>query len=136
MSCILLPHTPLTANFQASGAALIKNESIVLDFDLSFPGPGTVRVEWYLEFTAGNPFDASTLWYRETAEEDIGNGDVRMPLALRRFSTQGADADLPAGAYHYNVQLRRIHAFCRVQIRGLGCTVRVSAPFGEQPRPA
>jgi hypothetical protein len=133
---ILFNYMPLTANFQPSSSILIKSDTVVLDFDLIVPGPGTAKVEWYPEFTFENPLDASTVWYRESAEEDIGNGDVRMPFSIRRFSTNGADADLPAGTYHVDVQFKRIHAFCRVQIRGLGCTARIRAPFGEQPSPA
>ena len=133
---VLLNYTPLTANFQPTGSILIKGDVVVLDFDILVPGLGAARVSWYPEFTFENPLDASTLWYCETAEEDIGNGDVRMPPSIRRFSTNGADADLPTGTYHFDVQFKRIHAFCRVQIRGLGSTVRVRAPFGEQPSPA
>ena len=132
----LLFNGPLTANFQSSQPLLIEGDRVVLDFVLNIPGPGPVSVQWYPEFTKLNPYDLATPWFRETAEEDLGNGDVRMPLSIRRFSTQGADASLPAGVYYLDAEFRRIHMFCRIRILGLGCTAQVFAPFGEIPNPA
>lgn len=126
---------PLTNAFQPSLPLLINDSVVVLDTTLVIAG-GPVRVEWYPEFTDDNPFDVNTRWYRELAEEDVGNGDVRMALTIRRFSTYGADADLPPGTYQLDAQFRRVHDFCRIQIRGLGATARVIAPFGSAPSPA
>jgi hypothetical protein len=114
---------------------VILDDTIILDFAITIP-IGTVRVLWYLEFTCDNPFDLNAIWFREVAEEDIGNGDVRMPYAIRRFSTYGADADLPAGTYRFDVQLKRVHDFCRIQLSGNGASAKVSAPINETPSPA
>lgn len=125
----------LTAAYQASLPVSVSDEMIILDFQIVI-AVGTVRVLWYLEFTSGNPYDPSTVWYREVSEEDIGNGDVRMPAAIRRFSTPGADADLPAGTYGFDVQLKRVHNFCRVQIQGNGANAKILAPVNDVPSPA
>ena len=124
---------PLSGAFQPSLAILIPGEKVVLDFALVISTQAPLRVQWYPEFTSDNPADPNAVWYRETAEEDIGNGDVRMPPSIRRFSTQGGDNDLPAGTYHFDTQFRRSHKFCRIQILGLGCTATVLSVFGEIP---
>lgn len=126
----------LTAAYQPSAPVVVSDEMIILDFEIIVPVGSTVRVLWYLEFASSNPFDANTKWYREVSEEDIGNGDVRMPMAIRRFSTSGADADLPAGTYYLDVQLKRVHDFCRVQIQGNGARAKILAPVNAQPSPA
>jgi hypothetical protein len=127
----------LTAAFQASQPILVATNKVVLDFLLTIPaGPG-VSVEWYLEFTDGLDANGQALpipswvWHRETAEEDIGNGDVRMSVVVRRFSPNAADAVLPAGSYALDTQFSRAHAFARIQIRGNTVTARVSTPFGK-----
>jgi len=128
----------LTANFQSSQPLLVSDQAVVLDFLLNIPAGG-VKVEWYPEYTKGldsndQPLPmASWVWYRETAEEDIGNGDVRMNEVIRRFSPNGSDAVLPVGVHAVDVQLRREHAFVRIQIRGNGATAQVSTPFGKIP---
>jgi hypothetical protein len=133
MPSTLILNAPLTAVPQPSQPLLILATEVVLDFDLFIADRTPVRVLWYPEYTKDNPRDPNTIWFRELAEEDIGNGDIRMPYTQRRFSTQGADADLPAGHYFFDVQLKRTHAFARIQIWGLGCTAKVWAPFGEIP---
>jgi len=123
---------PLTNVFVPTQPFVIVADCAVLDFQLTIPA-NTVQVQWYPEFTSGNPLAASTLWYRETAEEDLGNGDVRMPPSVRRFSTYGADADLPTGVYRFSVQLIKKHNFCRLQILGNTASAVISIPFGEIP---
>jgi hypothetical protein len=125
---------PLTANFRPSLAILIPCEQVVLDFKLVINSRTPVQVQWYPEFTSDNPANLLAEWYRETAEEDISNGDVRMPPSIRRFSTNGGDADLPTGTYLFDTQFKRTHKFCRIQILGLGCMARVLAVFGEIPQ--
>jgi hypothetical protein len=132
MPPVTLFNSILGANFVASSPLLISGEKVVLDFQLNVTA-ATAKVEWYPEFTSGNPFAPTTIWYRETAEEDIGNGDVRMPLSIRRFSNQGADTDLATGVYNLDAQFRRSHNFVRIQIRGTGAIASVLAPFGEIP---
>ena len=129
----ILFNAPLTAAFQPSLPILIPGEKVVLDFKLVIVSAGLVRVQWYPEFTSDNPGDPNAEWYRETAEEDLGNGDVRMPSSIRRFSTEGVDADLPSGTYFFDTQFKRSHKFCRIQLLGLGCTAKVLAVFGEIP---
>lgn len=128
-------NAPLTANFQASDPLQVVDDTIILDFAIVI-AVGTVRVQWYLEFTSDNPFDPNTVWFREVAEEDIGNGDVRMPYAVRRFSTFNVDGDLPVGTHLLDVQISRVHDFCRIRIAGNGATAKVIAPVNEKPSPA
>jgi hypothetical protein len=122
----------LTANFAASSPLLITSKEVVLDFLLTIPaGPG-VNVEWYPEYTDGVPLPpTASEWFRETSEEDIGNGDVRMNEVIRRFSPWDADAVLPAGVHKLNVQLRRTHGFVRIWIRGDTAVARITASFGK-----
>ncbi len=133
---------PLTNAFQATPPTEVKGRRIVLDFLLTIANTVTppltgASIEWYPEFTWTDPNAAGTQWYRETAEEDIGNGDVRMPASVRRFSVQGADGVLPEGIHARDVQLEREHAFVRLQIRVAPggadtCRATVWAPFGSQ----
>ena len=123
----------LTASFQPSRPIIIVAEKVVLDFKLVINSRSAVQVQWYPEFTMDNPASPTAEWYRETAEEDLGNADARMPPSIRRFSTQGADADLPTGTYYFDTQFKRTHGFVRIQILGFGCTAKVTAPFGEIP---
>ncbi len=122
----------LTVAFQATQPLIIDDKELSLNFDFTVPA-GDPRVEFYPEYTDDNPFLAPARWRREVSEELIGNGDVRMSLVIRRFATNGADANLPAGAYNLNVQLRRAGQFVRLQLRGDGVTMTVSAPFGAIP---
>ena len=123
---------PLTGAFQPSLPIMIPADRVVLDFDLTIGGQVPVSVQWYPEFAEGDvaPSATNARWFREVAEEDIGNGDVRMPIVIRRFTTQGGDAPLPPGSYRFTVQLKRTHMFCRIQILGAGCTAIVTAPLG------
>jgi hypothetical protein len=125
----------LTASFQASAPVTVSEDIAIFDFTITI-AVGTVRVQWYLEYTSDNPYSPTAIWYRETAEEDIGNGDVRMPSAIRRFSTFGADADLGVGTYYFDVQLKRVHDFCRIRIAGNGAYAKVVAPVNSKPSPA
>jgi hypothetical protein len=134
----LIFNAPLTAAFQASRPILVAGREVVLDFFLTIPGGG-VKVEWYLEFTTGMDSNnqplamANWVWSRETSEEDIGNGDVRMNEVVRRFSPSGSDAVLPAGVHALDAQFSRTHALVRIQIRGNGASAQVSTPFGTIP---
>lgn len=124
---------PLSASFQPSLPITISADKLVLDFDITVGGRTPLTVQWYPEFAEGDvaPSSGAARWYREVAEEDIGNGDVRMPLSIRRFTTNGTDAGLPPGTYRVSVQLKRTHMFARIQIQGDGCTVTVRAPLSE-----
>ena len=132
----------LTTSFQPTQAYMLVGETAVFDFDLvvaNIAVPGTpARVEWYAEYTSADPNAVATKWYRELAEEDIGNGDVRMPVVVRRFSTNGGDAPLSEGTYAFDAQFTRKHNFVRLQVRVApagadNCTLRVNVPFGTAP---
>jgi hypothetical protein len=63
-----------------------------------------------------------------------------MPPTIRRFSTNAADAPLPASATHYffDVELKRTHLFARIQMRvavgsAAACRATVYAEFGTVP---
>jgi hypothetical protein len=122
MSVLILNNALLTNAFQASQPFSIVGDNIVLDFTIvvaNVAAPGTpAQVEWYPEYTSADPNAVGTGWFRETSEEDIGNGDVRMNLVVRRFATNGADAPLPdAATYRLDTQFSRKHNYCRIQIR-------------------
>jgi hypothetical protein len=132
----------LTNAFQASDPFTITGEAIVLDMLLSVANiavPGTAaRIEWYFEFASDDPNATTTNWYREVAEEDIGNGDVRMSTVIRRFATNASDAPLPEATYRFDMQFARRHNFCRIQIRVLAggadnCRATVLSVLGSQP---
>lgn len=129
----------LTGIFQPSAAVLTTDEKIILDFELVTHGLLPVRVQWYPEFTWRNPTDPSTNWLQGTAEEDLGNGNIRMPSTVRRFSTNGADVGLPPGTHQFDVQLHRTHCFYRIQLCcsgvffGSGCLATVRALSGIVP---
>ena len=127
----------LTANFAPGAPLLISSKEVVLAFQLNIPFGG-VRVEWYPEYTDGtDPVTgqalpmASWVWTRETSEEDLGNGVVRMNEVIRYFSPNAADAVLPIGVYGENVQLRRAGAIMRLRMRGNGATAVVSSLYGK-----
>lgn len=144
MALTILNNLPLTNVFQPSLPFTIIGDKIVLDFDLLAADSAAklARIEWYPEYCHldDNPNLPTARWFRELAEEDIGNGDVRMAVVVRRFSTNGADAPLPLSATHYmfDVQLVRTHGHCRIQIRSAvgaadACRATVYAPFGLAP---
>jgi hypothetical protein len=132
----------LTNAFQPSSPSAVRNDTIVVDFALAIANvvtpPGTAAsIEWYFEFTELDPNAAGATWAREVAEEDVGQGDVRMSFVVRRFAAQAAETDLPPGTYRVSTQFKRAHAFYRVQIRVAAggadtCSAAVVDPFGTQ----
>jgi hypothetical protein len=146
MAFQLVNNLLLTNVFQASQPFEIVGEHIVLDMSVvvaNVAAPGTpARVEWYPEFTSADPNAAGTVWYQETTEEDIGNGDVRMNKAVRRFSEHGADLPLAEGTHRLDQQFSRKHDYCRLQMRvsvgsadacRLGVIVVVGRPAQSPP---
>jgi hypothetical protein len=129
----------LTTTFQPTDPFVMVGDNIVFDMALNvadtiLPTP-TAEVQWHPEFTSGDPNATTTVWYRETSEEDIGNGDVRMNKVVRRFAEQGSDTPLVAGPHSLDAQFSRKHDFCRLQLRvstgsGNNCTARVLAVLG------
>ena len=132
----------LTTSFQASSPFTIVGENIVLDMAIvvaNIAVPGTAgRIEWYYEFATTDPNAATTTWYREVSEEDIGNGDVRMNEVVRRFAVNAADAPLTEATHNLDMQFNRRHNFGRIQIRVApggadNCSATVLSVFGSQP---
>jgi hypothetical protein len=134
-------NTLLQVAYQPSRAIMFPSEQVVLDFvitvaDAAAPVPAS-RILWYPEFTFDNPNAPTARWFRELAEEDIGNGDVRMPKTVRRFTELGG-ADLAAGAHLLSAQFKRTHDYYRIQIArdaaaGDLCRAQVFAVFGSIP---
>jgi hypothetical protein len=133
MASIILFNGALTSSFAPSLPATIVNDTITLAFRVTTPG--NVVVSWYPEFLFSDqsPSGSSPPWAREVAEEDIGNGDVRMPFTIRRFTKQGSDAKLDAGTYLFSVQLKRSAFLYRLQLAGNGVQMTVTAGLGEIP---
>jgi hypothetical protein len=139
---ISLFNGPLTNAFQPTQGFLLAGDSVVLDMTAiiaSVPPAATLgRIEFFLEYTTQDPNAASTSWFREVAEEDIGNGDVRMAKVVRRFSEQGSDVPLAVGTHRLNMQFSRKEGFARLQVRVVAgganaCTLSVAAVFGALP---
>jgi hypothetical protein len=131
----------LTDAFQASNPVEMVGHNISLDFSIVVANDGGAvpsQVQWYLEFCSTDPNAAVTVWFRETSEEDIGNGNVRMNKVVRRFAEYGADADLAVGTHRLSAQFERKHNFYRVQIRKTTASVStttasISAVIGRRP---
>jgi hypothetical protein len=133
---------PLTNAFQPSLPSMVRGDRLVLDFRLTVANtlspPGTAAViQWYPEFTWTDPNAASSLWFRETTEENLGAGDVRMSQSVRRFSANANQTNLPPGTYLQDVQFKREHAFFRIQLAVAAggadtCSATVWDPFGVQ----
>lgn len=132
----------LTNAFQPSIPSAVRGDSVVVDFALSIvntatpPGTGA-SIEWYFEFTEIDPNSPAATWAREVAEEDVGQGDVRMSAVVRRFANTLAENNLPPGAYRFSTQFKRVHAFYRLQLRVAAggadtCTATATDPFGTQ----
>lgn len=120
----------LTASFVAGPPMLLSDGALSIDFELT-TSSGPTTVLWYPEFARDNPLVAATKWYRELAEEDVGNGVVNMPKAIRDFQENGG-AGLADGTHYVSAQLIRRHLFVRLQMRvstGVASVV-ATAPFG------
>jgi hypothetical protein len=111
----------LSPVFVPSAALLLEGDHLTLDF--LFDANGTVQ--WYLEFTGGDPNDAATQWYREVSEESAGGGAVAMAPVVRTFTVTAVSRAL-------STQFVRKHKLARVQISASIGTPRamVFAPFG------
>lgn len=110
---------------------LLADGALSIDFELT-TASGPTTILWYPEFARDNPLVASTKWFRELAEEDIGSGVVNMPKAIRSFQENGG-AGLADGAHYLSAQLVRRHLFVRLQMRvsaGAATAVVATAPFG------
>lgn len=129
----------LTNAFQPTAPFGVVGENIVFDMALTVANiavPGTpATIQWYPEFTSADPNNPATVWFREVAEEDLGNGDVRMSKVIRRFAENGSDAPLAEGLHYLDGQFARRHNFCRLQLAvkaggADNCSASVLAVFG------
>jgi len=137
---LVIFNAPLTNAFQASSPSAVRGDTVVVDFALTVANtispPGTAAsIEWYFEFVDSDPNAAGAPWAREVAEEDLGQGDVRMSAVVRRFAANAAAANLAPGTYRYSTQFKRVHAFYHLQIRVAAggadtCSAVVRDPFG------
>jgi hypothetical protein len=121
MAFTLCNNLLLTTTFQATSPFAIAGEHIVLDWRIVVANlvtaPATpASVLWYPEFCSEDPNAAGTEWFRETAEEDIGNGDVRMPKTVRRWTENGDDLPLAEATHRLDAQFSRKHNYCRLQM--------------------
>ena len=96
------------------------NTYVVLDFEAVVTVAASI--EWFLEFTSGNPNDVGAEWYQETAQEDAGGGVVGMPKVLRTLQANGGGT-LAAGTHRVSTQFVRKHLYARIQVRQSAGTV-------------
>ena len=137
---LILFNGPLTNAFVPSAPTAVKSEGLVFDFEVEIVNtltpPGTAAViEWYPEFTSTDPNAAGSVWFRESTEEVLGAGVVRMSPTVRFFTANANEVNLPPGVHRQDVQLKRIHAFVRIQLRVAAggadtCRATVWDPFG------
>lgn len=113
-----------TSAFQASSPIQIVGEKISLDFQFVVTDVAA-QIQFYLEYTAGNPFAPATPWYAEMTEELQDYGVVRTAPTLRQFYLTGG-ADLAIGTHNFNQEFVRVHQYARIQLRALTGTVRAS----------
>jgi hypothetical protein len=132
----------LTTTFQPSQPIQFVAEKITIDFEAVIT-QATTRVLWYFEYTDGDPTSAgtNTLWFRETAEENQGGGNVAMPVATRWLAVQGSNnqpAPLPVGTHRMSMQFLRSHRYYRIQTAveagGGNAVLRAWNIFGDIPQ--
>lgn len=125
----------LGVTFAPTQPFLLHAEKVTVDFVVDVTiGPAVV--EWYLEYTSGNPNDTNTIWYREVAEEDVGGGVVHMPKVVRNLEDNDDDNhQLTQGIHYMSAQMVRAHNLCRLQVRlnpvpVAMATMRITVPIG------
>ena len=128
MSAVKILDQALSTSFEASTPLLVSSERVTVDFLLAITAQA--GVEWYLEFTDGDPNNANTQWYRELAEEDNGGGLTDIPLVVRAFKAAGG-ANPGVGTFAASAQFIRTHKFFRIQIRAASGTVTRARIFGQ-----
>lgn len=86
--------------------------------------PTTLRC--YLEYGGDG-----THWFRELAEEDGGDGAVKMPAVVRTITGPDGD-DLPVGTTTVDLQFLRDEQLFRLQLACAGsASVKVTTPYGD-----
>lgn len=125
MAELVLFNGKVPSSYTPSKATFVSGRRVVLRFLITVIGSPT-PVTCYLEF-AGNP---KQQFFRETAEEDQGNGAVKMPAVVRTLAAAGGGS-LPVGVTALNMQFLRDEQFVRVQLACAGnATVKLTTPYG------
>lgn len=134
MSTFRIFTAALNPAFAVSAPFMIAADRAELFFDLDVAAGPPAVVQWFLEFTDGDPYSPTALWRREIAEEDAGGGVVNMPKVIRAFAENGG-APLAAGIHNLDADFVRFGPFCRVQIRAVAGSVKaeIATPTGTQP---
>lgn len=124
----------LTPSFQPTKPLLLADGTVALAFLVVVTGGIAASVDFYLEYTDGDPNAAATQWFREVDEQDVGLGVISMSQTIRTFQLNDG-GNLPAGMYGFSPQFKRLAQFVRVQIRASAgtATAQVTAPFGSAP---
>ena len=118
----------VSSGFTPSKAIFVSAKRVVLRFLVTVSGAPT-PVQFYMEFS-GNP---SGQWFRETAEEDQGDGVVEMPAVVRTLTPSGG-GNLPVGVTAVSMQFVRDEQFVRMQLACAGnATVKLTTPYGGRP---
>jgi hypothetical protein len=124
MAELVLFNGRVPSSFTPSKFTTIVAKKVTLRFLVTVTGSPT-ELQWYLEFGG----DKST-WFRETAEEDQGDGDVQMPTVIRTVTLGGAN--LPVGTTAVSMQFQRDEQLFRVQLKCAGtATVKLTTPYGN-----
>lgn len=127
-------NSTVPAAFTPSRPLQLSNDSLVLFWLITVTGGTAAHIEFYVEYTDGDPNNKTTQWFREVDEQDGGNGAVTMSQVVRTIQLNGG-GDLPAGTYPFSVPFIRRAQFARVQLKStLGvATAQITAPFGTIP---
>jgi hypothetical protein len=122
------------AAFAPTKPLQLAGDALSLLWLITTTGMTSAEIEFYLEFTDGNPNDPSADWFREVDEVDSGNGTVAMAAVIRTFQVNGG-GNLPAGVYKLSTQFTRRAQFARIQLRiaAGAATATITAPFGSSP---
>lgn len=131
---VLLFDSTLNNTFQPTKPLMLADGTLALAFLVVVTGGVSAAVQFYLEYTDGNPNDKNTQWFREVDEQDTGSGVIMMSQTIRTFQLNNG-GNLPAGTYGFSPQFKRLAQFSRVQISVAAgaATAKVLAPFGSLP---
>lgn len=131
---VQLFNSALSSNFVATKPLMLADGTVALEFLVAVTGGVAAAVQFYMEYTEGDPNDKTTRWFREVDEQDVGSGVISMSQTIRTFQLNNG-GNLPAGTYGFSPQFKRLAQFTRVQIRAAvgTATASVVAPFGSIP---
>lgn len=114
----------VTSGFVPSKSFAITARRVTLRWEITVSG-APASLSWYLEF-GGDPTGA---WFAETAEEDQGNGAVKMPAVVRQMTPEGG-GNLPVGTTRLSTQFVREEQLARVQFSSSGSVrLKLTTPY-------